>query len=224
VEDEAKVARSIETSLVREGLSVSVAGTGEEGYFLATTQSFDLIILDIMLPGRSGFQILETLRSQRLEIPVLILTAKDTIEDRVFGLDLGADDYLVKPFAMPELMARIRALLRRGKPQPQAHYQIEDLELDCLERKVQRAGVAIDLTAKEFDILEYLFRHHGNIVSREMMVTDLWGAKQRSESLDNVIDVHLARLRSKVDAPFGTRSIETIRGVGFRLRKDQHVE
>lgn len=219
IEDEPKVAQAVLKGLESENYQVSVAMTGEEGYFLATTQAFDLILLDLMLPGRDGLEILSAVRQQGCQTPVLILTAKDAVEDRVRGLDAGADDYLVKPFAFPELLARIRALTRRGRPEQALRLKIADLEMDCVTRKVVRRGREIDLTAKEFQLLDYLLRHQGHVVSREMLGRDVWEAVDRATSLDNVIDVHIARLRQKVDAPFKKKLIKTIRGVGFVLKE-----
>ncbi len=219
IEDEPKVVQAILQGLESENYRVTAAVTGEEGYFLATTQAFDLILLDLMLPGRDGLDILSALRRQGCQTPVLILTARDAIEDRVTGLDAGADDYLVKPFAFPELSARIRALTRRGRPEQALRLKVADLELDCVTRKVVRRGQEIELTAKEFQLLEYLMRHQGHIVSREMLGCDVWEVVDRATSLDNVIDVHIARLRQKVDAPFKKKLLKTVRGVGFVLKE-----
>jgi two-component system copper resistance phosphate regulon response regulator CusR len=219
IEDEPKVANAILKGLESENYQVSMAATGEEGYFLATTQAFDLVLLDLMLPGRDGLDILTALRQQGCQTPVLILTAKDAIEDRVMGLDTGADDYLVKPFAFPELLARMRALTRRGRPEQALRLKIADLEMDCVTRKVARRGKEIELTAKEFQLLEYLLRHQGHVVSREMLGRDVWEVVDRATPLDNVIDVHIARLRQKVDAPFKKKLLRTIRGVGFVLKE-----
>jgi len=219
IEDEPKVVQAILQGLESENYRVTAAVTGEEGYFLATTQAFDLILLDLMLPGRDGLDILAALRRQGCQTPVLILTARDAIEDRVVGLDAGADDYLVKPFAFPELSARIRALTRRGRPEQALRFKVADLELDCVTRKVVRRGQEIELTAKEFQLLEYLMRHQGHIVSREMLGRDVWEAVDRATSLDNVIDVHIARLRQKVDAPFKKKLLKTVRGMGFVLKE-----
>jgi DNA-binding response OmpR family regulator len=197
---------------------VTVAVNGEEGYFLATTQAFDLIVLDLMLPGRDGIEILLALRQQGCQAPVLILTARDTIEERVLGLDTGADDYLVKPFAFPELLARIRALTRRGRTEQALRLKIADLEMDCVTRKVSRRGKPIELTGKEFELLEYLLRHQGHVVSREMLARDVWQSVDRATPLDNVIDVHVARLRQKIDVPFKKKLLKTVRGVGFVLK------
>lgn len=219
IEDEPKVARAIREGLESEHYQVTLAATGEEGYFLATTRAFDLIVLDLMLPGRDGLEILTALRQQHCQTPVLILTARDAIEDRVLGLDTGADDYLVKPFAFPELLARIRALTRRGRPEQALRLKIANLEMDCVTKKVVRRGKEINLTAKEFELLEYLLRYQGQVVSREMLARDVWQAADRATPLDNVIDVHITRLRQKVDAPFKKKLLKTIRGVGFVLKE-----
>jgi len=219
IEDEPKVARAIRKGLEAENYLVTAASTGEEGYFLATTRAFDLIVLDLMLPGRDGLEILAALRDQHCQTPVLILTARDAVEDRVEGLDSGADDYLVKPFAFPELLARIRALTRRGRPEQALRLRLADLELDCVTRKVTRAGKEIDLTSKEFQLLEYLLRHQGHVVSREMLSRDVWNVTARATPLDNVIDVHIARLRQKLDVPFKKKLLKTVRGVGFVLKE-----
>ena len=221
IEDEPKVAKAIQEGLKSEKYQVTVAETGEDGYFLATTQAFDLILLDLMLPGRSGLEILIALRKQKCQTPVLILTARDAVDDRVEGLDTGADDYLVKPFAFPELLARIRALTRRGRPEQALRLRLADLELDCVTRKVTRSGQEIDLTGKEFNLLEYLLRHQGHVVSREMLARDVWKVTSRATPLDNVIDVHITRLRQKVDAPFKKKLLKTIRGVGFVLKEEE---
>jgi DNA-binding response OmpR family regulator len=221
IEDEPKVAKAIREGLESENYQVTVAASGEDGYFLATTQAFDLVLLDLMLPGRSGLEILTALRKQKCQTPVLILTARDAVEDRVEGLDTGADDYVVKPFAFPELLARIRALTRRGRPEQALRLKLADLDLDCVTRKVTRSGQEIDLTAKEFDLLEYLLRHQGHVVSREMLARDVWKVKSRATPLDNVIDVHITRLRQKVDAPFKKKLVKTMRGVGFVLKEEE---
>lgn len=218
IEDERKVAKALQDGLERDSYSVALAHTGEEGFFLATSEPFDLIILDVMLPGRSGIEVLSALRKQEPRIPVLLLTARDSVEDRVLGLDTGADDYLVKPFAFPELLARIRALLRRGKPESAVILRIEDLQMDLIARSVARAGRVIDLTAREFELLEYLMRHQGQVVSREMLTRDVWKETQRQTPLDNVIDVHMVRLRRKVDEGASIRLLHTVRGVGFVLK------
>ena len=219
VEDEAKVANALREGLVGEHYDAVVARTGEEGFFRASSETFDLIVLDVMLPGRSGLEVLKTLRSKGLETPVLILTARDSVEDRVLGLDVGADDYLVKPFAFPELLARIRALLRRGRPDQVLRLKVADLDMDLLTRHATRGDAALDLTPREFELLEYLMRHQGRLVSREMLAREVWKEPARATPLDNVIDVHIARLRKKVDPEGTPRLVHTVRGVGFVLQE-----
>lgn len=219
VEDEPKLAGALKEGLEGDDYTVSVAHTGEDGFFLLCTKPFDLAILDVMLPGRDGFEILTTLRQQGVKIPILLLTARDAIEDRVRGLDVGADDYLVKPFAFPELQARVRALLRRGQAEPAYKARLSDLEIDVTQRFVSRANQKIDLTAREYELLEYLFRHQGRVVSREMIARDLW-KESRQTPLDNVIDVHIAHLRRKIDDPFHAKLLHTVRGLGFTLREE----
>ncbi len=221
VEDEKKVAKALRDGLEAERYEVRVASTGEEGFFLVNHESFDLVVLDLMLPRHSGIEVLTTLRKRGLETPVLILTAKDTIDDRVHGLDSGADDYLVKPFAFPELLARVRALLRRGRPDQVLKLEEGDLAMDLVTRKVVRAGETLELTVKEFEMLEYLMRHAGRVVSREMLARDVWHVTARATPLDNVIDVTIARLRRKVDDPFETKLLHTVRGVGFARRSER---
>lgn len=220
VEDEPKVAGALREGLGQEGYEITVAQTGEEGFFHASSHGFDLIILDIMLPGRDGLEILQTLRRQGARTPVLLLTAKDAIEDRVLGLDAGADDYLVKPFAFPELGARIRALLRRNKAKSETALKVGDLEIDPVRRTVVRGGHRIDLTVREFDLLEYFARNHTRVVSREMLARDVWKETARATPLDNVIDVHVARLRKKLDDPFERKLLHTVRGIGFTLNEE----
>jgi DNA-binding response OmpR family regulator len=221
VEDERKLAQVLSSALEADHYDVVVAATGEDGFFRANAEVFDLVVLDLMLPGRGGLEILQALRQRRIETPVLILTARDGIEDRVHGLDLGADDYLVKPFALPELLARIRALLRRGRPSDVFRLKVADLELDLVARRVIRAERPIDLTAREFELLEYLLRHQGHLVSREMLARDVWKEPRRATPLDNVIDVQMARLRRKVDSEGAVRLIHTVRGVGFVVREGE---
>jgi two-component system copper resistance phosphate regulon response regulator CusR len=221
VEDERKLAQVVRSALEAEHYDVVVAATGEDGFYRANAELFDLVVLDLMLPGRSGLEILQTLRQRHIETPVLILTARDGVEDRVLGLDLGADDYLVKPFALPELLARIRALLRRGRPTDVLRLKAADLELDLVARQVLRGDRPIDLTSREFELLEYLMRHQGHLVSREMLARDVWKEPRRATPLDNVIDVQMTRLRRKVDLDGATRLIHTVRGVGFVLREGE---
>ena len=198
---------------------MTVARTGEEGYYLLGTRPFDLVVLDLMLPGRDGLEILATLRSRHRGVPVLILTARDAVQDRVAGLDAGADDYLVKPFAFPELLARLRALLRRGRAEQAARLKVADLEVDVPARSVSRGGHDIELTSREFELLEYLLWNRGRVVSREMLARDVWRETRRATTLDNVIDVHIARLRRKVDDSFEVKLIQTVRGVGFIIKE-----
>jgi two-component system, OmpR family, copper resistance phosphate regulon response regulator CusR len=217
IEDEAKVARALSDGLSREGYEVTAARTGEEGYFLLDSGPFDLVVLDLMLPGRDGLEVLATMRSRNRGIPVLVVTARDSVEDRVIGLDAGADDYLVKPFAFAELLARIRALSRRGRSDAPVRLKVADLEMDAASRRVTRGGRTLDLTAREFELLEYLVRNHGRVVSREMLARDVWKETGRATPLDNVIDVHIARLRRKVDEAAEPKLIHTVRGVGFMI-------
>ena len=221
VEDEQKLAQALGSALQSEHYEVVVSPTGEDGFFHATAEAFDLVLLDLMLPGRGGFEILEALRQRRVHTPVLILTARDSVQDRVAGLDLGADDYLVKPFALPELLARIRALLRRGRPSDVHRLKAADLEVDLMSRRAQRGARTLDLTSREFELLEYLLRHQGHVVSREMLAVDVWKEPRRATPIDNVIDVQMTRLRRKVDSEGYPRLIHTVRGVGFTLREGE---
>jgi two-component system copper resistance phosphate regulon response regulator CusR len=220
VEDEAKVADAVQAGLEADGYAVTAARSGEEALAAAAARSFDLVLLDLMLPGRDGLEVLRAWRARGSAVPVLVLTARDAIEDRVEGLDAGADDYLVKPFAFPELLARLRALLRRGNPETGFRLRVADLELDRVARRVQRASQEIELTPREFDLLDYLVRHHHTLVSREMLAREVWKEPNRGTPLDNVIDVHIARLRRKIDQGFPVKLIHTVRGVGFIL--DEH--
>src|SRR5205809_2145243 len=219
VEDEQKVAHALREGLEGEGYEVTLEHTGEGAFFRITTESFDVILLDLVLPGRDGLQILRALRERGVDTPVLVLTARDTVEDRVIGLDAGADDYLVKPFAFAELLARIRALSRRGRADPPVRLKVSDLEVDASARRVTRGGRTLDLTAREFELLEYLVRNGGRVVSREMLARDVWRETGRATPLDNVIDVHIARLRRKVDDTSEVKLIQTVRGVGFIIKE-----
>jgi DNA-binding response OmpR family regulator len=221
VEDEQKVANALREGLESERYEVAVEHTGEGAFFRLNTEGFDVILLDLMLPGRDGLQILRTLRARGDKTPVLVLTARDTLEDRVTGLDSGADDYLVKPFAFEEVLARIRALLRRGRAAEPLRPRIGDLELDLVTRRVTRGGQVVELTVREFELLEYLLRHQGQTVSRGTLARDVWKENARTTSLDNVIDVHIARLRRKVDLDQPVKLIHTVRGVGFMLREGE---
>jgi two-component system, OmpR family, copper resistance phosphate regulon response regulator CusR len=219
VEDDPKIAATLREGLEEESYQVKVATTGEDAFFLISSEPFSLVCLDIMLPGRSGIEVLRAVRKLGLGTPVLLLTAKDAVESRVEGLDAGADDYLVKPFAFPELLARMRSLLRRTSQSDLTRFQIADLEFNARTRHVTRSGKSIDLTLKEFDLLDYLLRNKGNIVSREMLAKDVW-KEARATPLDNVIDVHMARLRRKIDSSHAQRLIHTVRGVGFMLKEE----
>lgn len=221
VEDEEKVASALQEGLDGEGYDAVVARTGEDAFFLISTEAFDVVLLDLTLPGRDGFQILAALRQQGRETRVLVLTARDALEDRVKGLDGGADDYLVKPFAFAELLARIRAMVRRGRVTAAPRLAAGDLEMDLWTRRVSRAGRAIDLTTREFELLEHLLRFEGQVVSRETLAREVWREKTRTLTLDNVIDTHVARLRKKVDADQAVKLIHTIRGVGFMIREGE---
>ena len=221
VEDEQKVANALREGLEGERYDVVVERTGEDAFFRMTTEAFDLILLDLGLPGRDGLQILTTLRSKGIKTPVLVLTARDTLQDRVAGLDSGADDYLVKPFAFAELLARIRALMRRGRTAESPRLAVGDLTMDLITRKVTRSGHPVELTVREFELLEYLMRYEGQVVSRETLARDVWKETARTTPLDNVIDVHIARLRRKVDVDRPLKLIHTVRGVGFMLREGE---
>ena len=221
IEDERKLAQVLSSALQSEHYDVVVSSTGEDGFYRTNAEQFDLVVLDLMLPGRSGLEILQTLRQRHIETPVLILTARDGVDDRVLGLDLGADDYMVKPFALAELLARVRALLRRGRPSDILRLKVADLELDLVSRRVVRGDRLIDLTGREFELLEYLLRHHRRLVSREMLARDVWKESRRATPRDNVIDVQMTRLRRKVDQEGCTRLIHTVRGVGFVIREDE---
>ena len=221
VEDELKVANALREGLQGELYDVAVERTGEGAFFRITTEQFDAVLLDLTLPGRDGLEILKAMRERGIKTPVLVLTARDTLQDRVLGLDSGADDYLIKPFAFAELLARVRALVRRGRAAESPRLAAADLEVNLISRKVARGGKPIDLTVREFELLEYLLRHQGQVVSRETLARDVWKETARTTPLDNVIDVHIARLRRKVDAEYATRLIHTVRGVGFMLHEGE---
>jgi two-component system, OmpR family, copper resistance phosphate regulon response regulator CusR len=216
VEDERKLLRSIERGLRAEGYEAYGVLSGEEGLHLALSQEFDCAIFDRMLPGLDGLSLLTGLRRAGKTLPVLVLTAMDTIEDRVAGLDAGADDYLVKPFAFAELLARLRVLLRRGRGEPVLVLRAGDLEMDLVRRRVIRGGAEIALTGREFELLEYLLRHQGATVTRDMLGRDVW--KEPAHALTNVIDVYVNFLRRKVEKN-GRPLIHTVRGVGYCLRE-----
>ncbi len=219
VDDEPKVGDALAAGLRADGFEVDVARDGAEGFFAASSREYDVVLLDWMLPGRSGIEVLGALRNSRSTVPVLMLTARDALEDKVQGLDQGADDYLVKPFALAEVAARIRALLRRGRPEPVSLLRCAGVELDRIARTVRVDGAEVELTQREFELLEYLLLHRGHPVTREMLARDLWKLPRRDPTLDNVIDVYVARLRRKVDRDPADRRVQTIRGVGFLLRE-----
>ena len=221
VEDEQKVADALREGLQEERHDVVVERTGESAFFRINTETFDVILLDLTLPGRDGLEILRALRDRGLKTPVLVLTARDSLQDRVNGLDSGADDYLVKPFAFAELVARIRALARRGRVVDAPRLACGDLEMDLVTRRVTRTGKGVELTVREFELLEYLLRHHDQVVSRETLARDVWKETARTTPLDNVIDVHIARLRRKVDLEHPVKLFHTVRGVGFMLREGE---
>ena len=216
VEDQKKLAASIQRGLEEEGFEAVTAATGEEGFYLATTESPDALVLDVMLPGRDGFQILRDLRSGGFAKPVLILTSRDAVEDRVAGLDGGADDYLVKPFAFAELVARLRALLRRNLGDRELVLRADDLEVDLVARRVVRDGIEIELSNREFELLAYLLRHKNATVTRDMLTRDVW--KEPAGLMTNVIEVCVNALRKKVERPSHRQLIQTVRGVGYALR------
>ena len=218
VEDEPRMAGVIRRSLEREGLAADAAGRGEEALWMAAAVEYDVIVLDVMLPGASGFEVCRVLRDRGVWAPVLMLTAREGVEDRVRGLDSGADDYLVKPFALAELHARLRSLARRGRPERPPILQAGDLRLDPARREVRRGETQIDLSTKEFALLETLMRRPGEVLSRLELIEHAWDLAYELRS--NVVDVYVRRLREKIDRPFGRDSIETVRGCGYRLRSE----
>ncbi len=217
VEDHRRLSNSLKMSLEDDGYAVDAAYDGVEGQELAEMTPYDLIILDIMLPRRDGLEVCRELRKQRINIPILMLTARDAVEDRVKGLDSGADDYLVKPFAINELRARLRALLRRDLPDKTGLLTVADLTLDPAAHQVSRNHVTINLTAKEFALLEYLMRNPNRLITREMAENHVWSYDY--EGVSNVVDVYIRRLRCKIDDPFEPKLIETVRGAGYRLMR-----
>jgi two-component system, OmpR family, copper resistance phosphate regulon response regulator CusR len=217
VEDQKRLLQNLVRGLSGEGYEVVAATTGEEGGFQASSGPFDVIVLDLLFPDKSGLDVLRELRSAGAGTPVLILTARDSIDDRVLGLDTGADDYLVKPFAFAELLARLRVLLRRGPSGRETVLRAGDLEMDLVSRRVTRAGKIAELTAREFELLEYLLRHKDEPVTREMLSRDVW--KEPTGAMTNVIDVYINGLRKKVERPGSTALIHTVRGVGYVLRE-----
>ena len=219
VEDNRRLSNSLKASLLDDGYAVDTAYDGVEGQDLAEFTPYDVIILDIMLPKRDGLEVCRELRDQGVKTPILMLTARDTVEDRVLGLDSGADDYLVKPFALQELRARLRALLRRESSEKSGLIKVADLSLDPATHVVSRSGLDIDLTAKEFSLLEYMMRNANRLITREMAQDHVWSYDYDGAS--NVVDVYIRRLRRKLDDAFAIKLIETVRGVGYRIREPE---
>jgi two-component system OmpR family response regulator len=221
VEDEPRMADVLRRGLAEDGFAVDVATNGDDGWWYASENDYDAVVLDATLPGRDGFTLLAQLRASGRWVPVLFVTARDAVDDRVRGLDLGADDYLTKPFAFPELLARLRALMRRGaQPRPTV-LTVGDLHLDPARRCVHRGSVEVPLTAKEFAVLECFMRRAGQVLTRSELIEHVWDDDFDNDS--NVVDVYIANLRSKIDRPFGRRSLETVRGFGYRL-DDEHQD
>jgi DNA-binding response OmpR family regulator len=215
VEDNHRLSSSLKMNLAHEGYSVDTAYDGQEGQDLAELTPYDLIILDVLLPAKDGFEVCRDLRRRRVQTPILLLTARDSVDDRVQGLDCGADDYLVKPFAMRELLARLRALLRRKQPYQPGRLEMGSLIVDPITHTVERAGQPIELTPKEFALLEFMLYHPNQVVTREMIEQHIWNYDFECES--NVIDVYVRRLRRKIDDPFPVKLLTTVRGIGYRL-------
>ncbi len=216
IEDNHRLNSSLAANLAHEGYSVDSAYDGQEGQDLAEMTSYDLILLDILLPRKDGLEVCRDLRLRRVQTPILLLTARDSVNDRVQGLDCGADDYLVKPFAMRELFARLRALLRRQQPSKQGRMILGDLVIDPITHTVERGGQPIDLTPKAFALLEYMMYHPNQVITREMIEQHIWNYDFECES--NVIDVYVRRLRRKIDDPFVVKMLITVRGIGYRLQ------
>lgn len=218
VEDEARLAQSLRQGLLQDGFVVDIASDGSEGLALGLATPYDVIILDVMLPERDGFSVCRELRQKGVESPILMLSARSVVEDRVRGLETGADDYLAKPFAFSELLARVRALLRRRQPAALRVLSVGDLSLDPITRIVRRGERKVDLTQKEFALLEYLMRHAGHAVTRAMIAEHVWGLTW--DRLTNVIDVYVSHLRAKVESSPDARLIHAVRGVGYMIRGD----
>ena len=218
VEDAPKMAGLIRRGLSREGIAVDVAGDGEEALWKAEATEYDAIVLDVMLPGIDGLEVCHRLRAAGVGSPILMLTARDSVRDRVAGLDRGADDYLTKPFSYAELLARLRALFRRGGPRQSPKLQVGDLRLDPATRRVWRGDTEIELSAKEFAVLEIFMRRPGEVLSRFELLEHAWDYNYENRS--NIVDSYVRFLRSKIDKPFGVGSLETVRGAGYRLRED----
>ena len=216
VEDEVGLAETVRRGLVNDGFVVDVAHDGVTGQWMATENPYDVIVLDIMLPGRNGYDVLRNLRELRIWTPTMMLTAKDGEYDQTDAFDLGADDYLTKPFSFRILAARLRALVRRGAPERPAVLTVGDLTLDPATREVTRAGEAVSLTAKEFGVLQYLMRNRGDVLSKAQILDNCWDPG--FDGAENIVEVYIGYLRKKIDVAFGVKSLETVRGVGYRLR------
>jgi len=219
VEDELRMASLIRRGLIKEGLAADIAASGEDALWMVDALTYDAIVLDVMLPGMSGFETCRRLRNDGVWVPVLMLTARDSVDDRVAGLDSGADDYLVKPFAFAELLARLRALARRGEAERPSVLEVGDLRLDPATRGVWRGSTEIQLTSKEFALLETFMRRPNHVLSRLHLLEHAWDFAYENRS--NIVDVYIRHLRSKIDKPFGRHSLETIRGAGYKLRADR---
>jgi heavy metal response regulator len=217
VEDDKKVAGFIKKGLEEETYAVDVAVDGEEGLYHAEQDQYDLVILDLMLPKMDGLQVMTRLRKAKIQTPILLLTAKDSVEDKVTGLNQGADDYLTKPFAFSELLARVRVLLRRGKAEAKTVLQVGNLALDLVSHKVQRDGREIDLTGKEYSLLEYFMRNQGKVLTRTMIAEHVWD--YNFDTFTNVIDVYINHLRKKIDKGHSQKLLHTLRGVGYVMRE-----
>jgi two-component system OmpR family response regulator len=218
VEDDVKMAALLRRGLREEGVAGDVAARGEDALWMAEATEYDALVLDVMLPGIDGFETCRRLREAGVWTPVLMLTARDAVEDRVAGLDGGADDYLTKPFSFSELHARLRALVRRGSPERPSVLSVGDLQLDPATRRVSRGDAEIELSPREFSLLEAFMRHPGDVLTRYQLLDRAWDFEYENRS--NVIDVYVRYLREKIDRPFGVESLETVRGVGYRLRED----
>jgi heavy metal response regulator len=216
VEDEKKVAGFIKKGLEEETYAVDVAYDGEEGFHLAAMNQYDMIILDLMLPKMDGLEVLTRLRDKKVSTPILLLTAKDAVDDKVTGLNKGADDYLTKPFAFSELLARIRSLLRRGQVETQTELKVGDLTLDMVSHKLSRDGEEIELTGKEYSLLEYFMRNEGKVLTRTMIAEHVWD--YNFDTFTNVIDVYVNHLRKKIDKKYPAKLLHTLRGVGYVMR------
>ncbi|CAN5750730.1 two-component system response regulator TcrA [soil metagenome] len=218
VEDEVKMAGLLKRGLEEEGYAVAVAPDGQEALWLTSEDTFDAVVLDVMLPDMNGFEVCRQMRAAGRWSPVLMLTARDAVADRVTGLDAGADDYLAKPFSFAELTARLRALVRRGAPERPVVMRLGDLSLDPATHRVDRRGTSVDLTSREFALLEYLMRHPGEVLTRTRLIEHVWDFAYDGDS--NLVDVYIRYLRDKIDRPFGADSIQTVRGAGYRMREE----